>query len=193
MTMTMTMTMTKFMLPSFAWLTSLALLTACPAGDDGGGEGETTGDEVTETTGDEATETTGDETETGETDTEGVQDCSSDKAVCMTVTVPDDFVGTPVQFVATLYPSLPPAGPPAAILAQVDNPTIGVGAPLEVQVFDVPDSGDFFVYLVLFNEGGGMLAPVSGVDYVGQTETAVTIGGAGIDLGELPLTLYVEP
>ena len=61
------------------------------------------------------------------------------------------------------------------------------------QVFDVANQGDYFVYVALFMEGGGMFQPVVDIDYVGSTAAAVTVGGAGVDVGPIDLALYAAP
>ena len=154
---------------------------------------DTTGDTTTtdtSSTTDTATDTT--TTDTTTTDT-GTQDCTSDAAVCLSVVVPADYAGTPVNLLVALYDTLPPMGPPSAVLAQVPMPDIAVGMPLDVQVFDVANQGDYFVYVALFMEGGGMFQPVVDIDYVGSTAAAVTVGGAGVDVGPIDLALYAAP
>jgi len=184
-------------------LTILALTSTlgCFSTGEEGDTTFTTADEIGDT--DSTSETSASETDTGtSTDTTttdttttdtGTQDCTSDAAVCLSVVVPADYAGTPVNLLVALYDTLPPMGPPSAVLAQVPMPDIAVGMQLDVQVFDVANQGDYFVYVALFMEGGGMFQPVVDIDYVGSTAAAVTVGGAGVDVGPIDLALYAAP
>jgi len=118
--------------------------------------------------------------------------CTANKSMCMTLHVPDDYAATPVKIIAGFYDSLPPSGPPAGVAKIVDNPAIAAGMPFEFEADEMMTSGDYFVYVVLYNEGGGNFVPVSGVDYVVQSASKVHVGGGPVNLGDMTVSLYQE-
>jgi hypothetical protein len=100
------------------------------------------------------------------------------ESLVTTITLPDDFTGTISKLLITLAPELPVTGPPAAVLAQIDNGDIdgdGIGdvdnilSPSKNLVLAIPDvglAGSYHVVVALYMEGGGVFQPVAGVDYV---------------------------
>ena len=50
--------------------------------------------------------------------------CGEDYSVCGDLLIPDTFTGTPRSLAVALYTSIPPAGPPAGIVAEIDGPDI---------------------------------------------------------------------
>ncbi len=118
--------------------------------------------------------------------------CTDAKSMCMTLHVPDDFSGTPVKIIAGFYEELPPVGPPVGVAAIVEDPAIAPGAPFEFKAEDMMTSGTYFVYVVLYNEGGGNFVPVSGIDFTTQTPTKVRVGSGPVNLGDMTVALYQE-
>ncbi len=117
------------------------------------------------------------------------------------LSVPDDFDGPVTSLVLTLSSQFPVTGPPDAVLAtiqNVDNDGNGVGdvdqilsasRDLTLSVTDVGVAGDYHVLAVLFMEGGGVFAPVPGVDYMAASGPRTF--GQGVV--EVPLELELIP
>ena len=121
-------------------------------------------------------------------ETESSFDCSQDYAMCSTISVPNDFQGTPRNLTLALYAELPPVGPPDVVLAQVESPEIGIDTDYNVELHPITASGDYHLYISLYMEGGGEWLPEAGIDYALTTEP-ITFDGASVDLGELELIL----
>ena len=115
-------------------------------------------------------------------------DCTQEYALCGSLVVPNDFVGTTKNLTLALYSSLPPMGPPDVILAQVSMPTIGVDQPYAIELHPVTATGAYHLFVSLYMEGGGDWMPVSGIDYMLATD-AITFAGTAVNLGELNLEL----
>jgi hypothetical protein len=115
-----------------------------------------------------------------------------------TLSVPDDFDGQITTLMLTLASQLPVTGPPDAVLAtieNVDNDNDGVGdvdailnanRDLTLSIEDVGVTGDYHVVAVMFMEGGGVFAPVPGVDYMAASDSR-TFGA-----GQVGVTLDLE-
>ena len=115
-------------------------------------------------------------------------DCAQDYAMCASLLVPSDFVGTPKNLTLALYSSLPPMGPPNVILAQVTDPNIGIDQPYAVELHPVTATGSYHLFVSLYMEGGGEWMPASGIDYMLETE-ALSFEGTAVNLGEMTLSL----
>lgn len=114
--------------------------------------------------------------------------CTAANSLCADLSVPDDFAQTPSKIIVGLYESLPPQGPPLGILAIIeDGIELGAGMPHELTLDDVDQSGNYFVYVALYNEGGGTFQPVPGVDYIGTTASKVSFKGDALNLGAIEL------
>ena len=105
------------------------------------------------------------------------------------VKVPSTYTGNARQLVVVVEPSLPPMGPPAGILLQENAPTVTAGATLHADGDPAGLSGDYYVLVVLFMQGGGTQAPKSGVDHLATSAAKVHFDGNAVDLGELDLAL----
>jgi hypothetical protein len=107
-----------------------------------------------------------------------VEQVQPDSSLITTISLPDGFSGEIRQLMVTLATELPVTGPPAAILATIDNvdadsdgegdvdQILNPSRDLVLALPDVGVTGDYHVVVVLFMEGGGQFAPVSGVDYM---------------------------
>ena len=86
-------------------------------------------------------------------------------------------------------------GPPAAVLATIDNvdadsdgqgdvdQVLNPSRDLVLALPDVGVVGDYHVAAVLFMEGGGQFAPVSGVDYMAASAPmSLGAGQVGVSL-----------
>ena len=118
--------------------------------------------------------------------------CTDAASICTKLHVPDDYAGTPTKVIVGLYDALPPAGPPNGIAAVIENPTIGVGMTMDIEATDVMPAGDWFLYVVLYDEGGGEYQPVANVDYVVQTEGKVHVGDEPLNMPDMTVSLYTE-
>lgn len=121
-------------------------------------------------------------------DTDSDSDTDAGYTVTATVSVPSGFDATPVKIGAHFYDSLPPAGPPSVMGEIIDDPEIGVDTPYDLEMTGVEAEGDYFLYVVLYVEGGGDTMPSPGVDYVGESEQ-LTFGEGDVDAGEIELAL----
>ncbi len=107
----------------------------------------------------------------------------------LTVNVPADLMGTPDRLFVVASDTVPPMGPPAAILLMDDDIEATAGESIELDLDTSSLSGDYFIIAILFMEGGGMFQPTAGVDYAAATDTAITFDGEPTDLGSLDLAL----
>ena len=119
--------------------------------------------------------------------------CTAEKSLCATIEVPATYASKPTKMLAALYDQLPPAGPPRAVLATVEMPQISPAAPYELKVENIDVKGEYFLYVALYNEGGGPFVPVPGIDYVVQSESKLKLTGAPINLGSMMLHLEGTP
>lgn len=100
------------------------------------------------------------------------------ESLVTTISLPENYSGTPTKLLVTLASSLPVLGPPAAVLAEISNADSdgdGIGdierildtsKDLILAFEDVGLSGSYHVVVVLYMEGGGTFQPVPGVDYM---------------------------
>lgn len=103
--------------------------------------------------------------------------CTEDGTVCATFNVPASLSATPARLLVGFYKSLPPAGPPDKLGAQIDAPVVTAGKPYALKMKGIDVTGDYFVYAVLYMPGGGQFQPKKGVDYVTQSATAFKLDG----------------
>ena len=113
--------------------------------------------------------------------------------MCVSLRIPEDHVGTPRSLFVGLVDSLPPAGPPNIYLMDEENPVFEAGDALfYLLTYDVPDSGEYYIYSVLYDIDGGEWVPKLGVDYVATSESSFVFDGQGLDAGEIPFELYAN-
>jgi len=124
-------------------------------------------------------------------DTEAVEDplCAEDYSFCGDILIPEDLVGTPRSIAVVLYESIPPAGPPDAIVIDTAAGELAAGETYSVREMPIILTGEFYVWVNLYMEGGGEWAPVNGVDYLGYTEVPLTLDGSPISFEDIPLEL----
>lgn len=120
--------------------------------------------------------------------------CTEDRSLCTTFHVPADFAGTPRQIIIGLYESLPPQGPPLVVVAIIETPAIGVDQPFEVTATDIDmeQPEDYFLYAVLYVEGGGQFVPEPGIDYTAQTTSKQRMGAAAVNMPDMTFALAQE-
>ena len=154
---------------------SLLGLVACS-----GGEGQD--DDSTGT--DSGTVDTSEDTDAGDDPV-----CAEDYSFCGDVLIPADLVGTPRSIAVVLYESIPPAGPPDGIVLDLEAGDLTAGQTYAVREMPIILSGEFYVWVNLYMEGGGEWAPVNGVDYLGYTDTPVTLDGSPLAFDDIVLEL----
>jgi hypothetical protein len=140
----------------------------------------------------DAGDDSGSDTDT-DTDTDSDTDPGPD-VVVVTVTVPADFDAVPDQLVAYFHELYPPGGEAAAVAGTFSSPAIGPEIPFELETDHAGLSGAYYLWIVLFVEGGGAGGnPVLGVDWIGGSPVPLTLGpGEGTnDLGTIQLDLYL--
>ena len=117
--------------------------------------------------------------------------CTDASVLCVSLLVPDSYEGSPRNLFVGLYESLPPAGPPTIFLMDEDAPEIIPGKAISLALQeDVPDSGEYYIYSVLYDQTGGEWMPVPGIDYVATSDEPYAFEGQGLDVGEVALKLY---
>jgi len=104
--------------------------------------------------------------------------CEEDYALCGTIQMPSDLTGVARNLAIVLYDSIPPAGPPAYILEEIEEPNIAPGEPYQIVSSPVLASGEYYVWFNLYMEGGGEWVPVNNVDYTGSTSTSIAFDGS---------------
>lgn len=115
---------------------------------------------------------------------------TSPDSLCVVLSVPAGFTGSPVKLMALGFESLPPAGMPSAFFADVPEPDIGLDQPFKLEIEDISFTGTTHFYLALYMPGGGTMSPVEGVDYVGAAPEALTFDGTPLNLDPIELFLY---
>lgn len=120
-------------------------------------------------------------------------DCSDASVFCVSLVVPEDYSGSPRNLFVGLYDALPPAGPPTIFLMDEDAPEIIPGDAISLALRDdVPETGEYFLFSVLYDQNGGEWMPLPGIDYVATSEEAYVFDGQGLDIGEVSFELYSE-
>lgn len=115
--------------------------------------------------------------------------CGEDYSVCGDLLISDNFTGTPRSLAVALYTSIPPAGPPAGIVAEIDGPDIVAGYRYPIRELPVLFTGEFYVWINLYMEGGGEWLPINDVDYTGSTPEPLIFDGTPIELDDILLEL----
>jgi hypothetical protein len=141
-------------------------------GDDGGGDG-----------GGEGGDAGGDDAGTGD------DPCSEEYAFCGSIAVPADLVGTPRAMAISLYDTLSPAGPPNVTVTEIDAPEVVAGEAYPVEFSPLIATGDYYVFVFLYMEGGGEWAPEPGVDYFGHTDAMLSFNGDAVLFDDIDLAM----
>jgi len=115
--------------------------------------------------------------------------CEEDYSFCGHLITPPDFAGTTRSLALALYTSVPPAGPPDAVLAEIPVPTMGPNERYAVRLAPVIETGDYHLWANLYMEGGGAWVPVNDVDYTGATSTPLKLQGESLVFEDIELEL----
>jgi hypothetical protein len=100
---------------------------------------------------------------------------------------PNDLTGTPKAIALALYRQLPPTASPDVLITQINTPSVKPGERYPIRVHPFLDSGEYYVWVNLYMEGGGAAKPVNGVDYTGSLSEPVVFDGRPIELPDLVL------
>lgn len=115
--------------------------------------------------------------------------CGEDYSVCGDLLVPFELQGSARSLAIALYSSLPPAGPPEGIVVQIDGPDIMSGYRFPIREIPVLYTGEYYLWVNLYMEGGGEWTPVNGIDFTGSTSTPVVLDGTPIQFDDITLEL----
>lgn len=115
--------------------------------------------------------------------------CESDYGFCGSIEIPSPLEGTPRAMAISLYDTLTPAGPPNVTVTEIDAPAVVAGEPYEIEFSPLIATGEYYVWVFLYMEGGGEWAPVSGVDYVGHTAELVTFDREAVNFPSIVLEM----
>lgn len=160
-------------------LAVLPLLVAC-SGDakdsaDADGDGTTDGAvELTESVGDEIPDPSV---------------CDEEYSFCGYLVTPSDFEGTTRSLALALYTSIPPAGPPSAILAEIALPTMGPNERYPVRLAPVIETGEYYLWANLYMEGGGTWVPENDIDYTANSEAPLLMEAKAMEFEDITLSI----
>ena len=173
-----------------------SLISGCASTSDDTGTSVNATTDATDAEFEEATEGADDESEdtedaTGDYAASEVDNsvCAEEYSLCGDISIPSDFGGTTRSMAIVLYSSVPPAGPPDGIIAEVTAPELAAGGTYPVRVLPALFNGDYYIWVNLYMEGGGEWAPVNGIDYAGYTATPITFDGSPVSFEDISLTL----
>jgi hypothetical protein len=115
--------------------------------------------------------------------------CDEEYSMCGHLSLPDSLAGQPRELLIALFSSLPPQGPPDAVLMRVDTPSLGKGEFYPIRVQPVLESGEYYIYVSLYMEGGGEYQPMAGVDYVGATPAKLDFDGGLLKFDDIEMKM----
>lgn len=167
------------------------------AGDsDTGDEAEDDGDEAEDVGEDAETSEDGEDTETtgenGPFEGPSAMDdpiCDEMFSLCGDILIPSTFEGETRSLAVALYTTIPPAGPPDAILAEIDAPELSPNQRYPLVITPFLQTGEYYIWLNLYMEGGGTFVPLEGIDYTGATPEPMTFDNSPAYFGEILLEL----
>ena len=113
--------------------------------------------------------------------------CNQEYSICGYLKVPSTFDGTPRSLAVALYPSIPPQGPPALIVTQINDPSLTAGERYPIRFHPFLDTGEYYLWVNAYVEGGGLTKPVNGVDYTASSVQKLTFDGNALDFGTIEL------
>jgi len=124
---------------------------------------------------------------------DGPPKCTEGGSVCALLHVPTSLTSTPRQLAVGFYETLPVTGPPDYMADLIDDPEISATHPLPFEVHDcLKKPAEYYLYFVLYMQGGGSWIPEAGVDYIARTQDKMMFGAGPVNLDDITLTLAVE-
>lgn len=163
------------LVPGSVALTLLLCLVACGSEDGGTPSG---------------TENTGDPPAMGleevGTRLPGAQPCTQPHTICMNLQVPAPMQGSPSSLQFDIYDSAsPPSHLPNGFAGIFRSLEMTPGEQLYFELSDSALQGDYWMWVILYMEGGGYGAPVNGVDYVMHSApAALHLDGSPLNISE---------
>ena len=115
--------------------------------------------------------------------------CDEDYSFCGSLMMPADMVGAPRSMAIALYDSLEPAGPPNVTVTEIATPEVVAGEAYEIEFAPLIATGSYYIFVFLYMEGGGEWAPVSGIDYHGNTSEPIVFDGSPVMFSDINLSL----
>ena len=166
---------------------SVSLLTACAASEDGTKSALDSGAAGDATPGDGSDDWSDDDY----LDMDGVDNsmCSDQYSICGDILIPPSIIGEARSLAMVLYSTVPPAGPPDGIVAEISGPDIMGGYRFPIREVPVLFSGEYYLWVNLYMEGGGEWVPVNGVDYTGYAAEPVVLDGSPASFQDITLEL----
>ena len=116
-------------------------------------------------------------------------ECVEANTLCSSLTIPNNYDGTPRELFIGFYASDNFNRPPDAQINPVASPTIVSGETYEFSRENLDIVGDYYLYFVLYDLDGGEFIPKSGIDYIATTTEVYTFDGNPITLPTLDLTI----
>lgn len=110
-----------------------------------------------------------------------------------TLQVPDDFDGTPISISIIFFESEQMVGMPSGFGSKISNPDIKPGETFEITSIQSDLTGEYYMGVTVYCEGGTGQQPTAGVDWIGRPENnPLTLGpGTGsVDAGEIPILKF---
>jgi hypothetical protein len=120
--------------------------------------------------------------------------CTEKLSICTTYSLPKEMTGKPSRIFIGFYKKLPPAGPPDVFGSEVKDVTsIKAGEPVSVKQTGISGlEGSFFVYSVLYMEGGGQFLPKPGIDLVSISKEPTVFDGTAKTISGLNFTVATK-
>jgi len=172
-------------------LLALSLLTACAASKPGADATLDSGAAGDSNSGDGAHNDDGSMHGDDYLEMDGVDNsmCGEEYSVCGDILIPRSINGQARSLAMVLYSTVPPAGPPDGIVAEIDGPDIVGGYRFPIRELPVLFTGEYYLWVNLYMEGGGEWVPVNGVDYTGFTTEPIVLDGSPVSFDDISLEL----
>lgn len=112
--------------------------------------------------------------------------CTEPRTICMQMQVPSTMDGTPDRLLFDIFDS--PGRPnhlPNGYAGYFTAPELTAGQQLYFQLSDGDLQGDYWMWVIMYMEGGGYGAPLNGVDYIMRSEPApLRLDGTPLNIDE---------
>jgi hypothetical protein len=113
--------------------------------------------------------------------------CGQEYSVCGYIRVPADLEGQPRSLAVSLYTEQTPTAGPDVLITQIDSPSLRAGELYPIRVHPFLDTGEYYLWIILYMDGGGSARPVNAVDYTGTTGQPVVFDGQFVELEQVSL------
>lgn len=113
--------------------------------------------------------------------------CNQEYSVCGYISIPADLQGMTTSIAVALYSEIPPTASPEVLITQIENPSVTPGERYPIRAYPFLDTGEYYLWINLYMEGGGIARPINGVDYTGYLSEKSTFDGQPFDFGTITL------